>query len=184
MVMMSCRCRFRARLRIGEACRYCGNGADGDRYGAPCAFAVKRCQSSSVRNGITGWSSRRAVSKTASMLHQSVIEAGVFREAELLQLDVPVAELVQKNCQTRLRGFVITVHAMARLTCSAQAFRRLKIQRSSRASPWWRHRVGPELFEAVGNQGSTPERSMFMKRKRAAFQILLAKARRFRGARG
>ncbi len=68
---------------------------------------------------------------------------------------------------------------MARFTCSAQLFRRLKIQRSS---------MGASTVSGSGHPAGTPpgfraptaprrERSMFRNRNRAAFQILLAKAR-------
>ena len=105
------------------------------------------------------------------------VEAGVFLEAELLQLDVPVAELVPEEMPEHLRGFVVAVLLDGAIHLLGAA-----VQAAEDPAVFDRHleRVGrarAELLEASGTQGSTPERSIFMKRKRAAFQILLAKAR-------
>src|SRR5579885_3264964 len=60
---------------------------------------------------------------------------------------------------------------MALLTWPAQALKREKIQWSSKASP-----SGVKPAGLLGIHGSTPHVSMFKKRNRDAFQILLAKA--------
>ena len=62
-----------------------------------------------MRNGIAGCSSRSAISKTVSRLRQCGVQAGVLLEAQLLQLQVPVAELVPEEVPQRLRGFVKAV---------------------------------------------------------------------------
>jgi hypothetical protein len=43
------------------------------------------------------------------VLRQPASKTGVFLEAELLQLHVPIAELVPEKVPQQLRGFVIAV---------------------------------------------------------------------------
>jgi hypothetical protein len=62
-------------------------------------------------------------------------EAGVFLEAQLLQLHVPIAEFVPDELPEHLRGFVIAIGLDGAVHLLAQSLRRLKIQRSSMGTP-------------------------------------------------
>ena len=115
---------------------------------------------------MAGCSRRSGCSKT-------VEDVAPVVAAELLQFDVPVAELVPEEVPEGLGGFVIAVVVdgavhVARRTGSG-----------ARRSSGLRDRVRRERPSGMDgcSAAASASRSMFMNMKRAAFQILLAKAR-------
>ncbi len=79
---------------------YCGKAASAIDSGLSVAFAARRCQSSSVMNGITGCSSRSVASKTVSMLRQSAFESGILAEASFFISTYQSQNSCQTKCQS------------------------------------------------------------------------------------
>jgi hypothetical protein len=105
------------------------------------------------------------------------VQAGVFLEAGLLQLQVPIAEFVPEEMPEQLRGFVVAILLDGAVHLFGAGIQAAEDPAVFDGDFDAGSGSGRKVSRRLGSHGSTPERSIFTKSRRAAFQILLAKAR-------